>query len=72
MIKFTPEVKEKTLKLYKSLSLKNLRKRQDLCREQMNKAFNLGNDDAFTDMQTMDKLLTEAVDYVAFEKRKAS
>jgi hypothetical protein len=72
MIKFTPEVKEKTLKLYKSLSLKNLRKRQDLCRDQLNKAFNLGNDDVFSDMQTMDKLLTEAIDYVAFEKRKAS
>jgi hypothetical protein len=72
MIKFTPEVKEKTLKFYKSLSLKNLRKRQDLCHEQLARAFIYENDDALSDLQTMDQLLTEAVDFVAFEKRKAS
>jgi hypothetical protein len=72
MIKFTPEVKEKTLKLYKSLSLKNLRKRQDLCREQIARAFIHENDDVLNDLGTMEQLLTEAVDYVSFEKPKAS
>ena len=67
MIQFTPEVKEKTLNLYKTLSLRDLRHRQDLCREQTQMAFKQKNDDALSDLQTMEQLLTEAVDFVVFE-----
>ena len=72
MIEFTPEVKEKTLALYKTLTLKELRKRQNLCRTQTTWAYRLHKDDALSDLHTMDRLLTEAIDFVAFEKRKAS
>lgn len=68
MIRFTPEVKEKTLALYKTLSLKELQRRQDLCREQTYRAVKQKNDDALSDLQTMYQLLTDAVDYVAFKK----
>ena len=72
MRQFTPEVKEKTLTFYKKLSLKDLRKRQDLCRAQLTIAVKSKNDDGLSDLQTMDMLLAEAIDYVAFEKPKAS
>jgi hypothetical protein len=77
MIQFTPEVKEKTLALYKKMTLEEIRRRQDLCRQQCLSASQQKDDDALSDLQTMDRLLEEAFDFVAFgdsyfKKRKPS
>jgi hypothetical protein len=60
------KTQEKMLKLYKSLEIKDLRKRQDLCHIQLEMAFEQKNDNAVENLYTMSGLLTEAIMFVEF------
>jgi hypothetical protein len=68
--RYTNEVAKQALELYKTETLAQLRKRQRLCREQMETAFNAQNTQALANLDVMDATITEAIDWVAFEKPK--
>ena len=66
----TKESQEKVLKFYKTLKISDLRKRQSLCREQIELAFKQKNDDAVENLGVMDAILTEAIIFVEFGEKK--
>lgn len=68
MTTHTQEEKEKALVFYKTLPLKDLRRRQDICNAQTKEAYRRKHIDALTDLQDTSTLLAEAVDHVAFVK----
>lgn len=59
---------EKALNFYKSLNIKELRKRQDLCRKQLVSAVKQNHEESLIHLQKVDSLLIEAIDFVEFEK----
>ena len=67
---YVREEAEKALALYKTETLAQLRKRQRLCRAQMETAFKARNTPALVDLNVMDATITEAIDWIAFEKPK--
>ena len=67
---YVREEAEKALALYKTETLAQLRKRQRLCRAQMETAFKARNTQALANLDVMDTTITEAIDWVAFEKPK--
>lgn len=68
--RYTNDIAKQALELYKTETLAQLRKRQRLCREQMETAFKSRNTQALADLAVMDTTIIEAIDYVAFEKPK--
>jgi hypothetical protein len=68
--RYTNEVAKQALALYKTETLAQLRKRQRLCRDQQEKAFNTRNTEALVDLDVMDATITEAIMWVEFEKPK--
>jgi hypothetical protein len=54
-------LEEYALKYYKTLSLKELRRRQSLCEQQIKRAFDQRNDEALGKLQKTDLLLQQAV-----------
>lgn len=59
---------EEALNFYKSLNIKELRKRQDLCRKQLVLAVKQNHEESLIHLQKVDSLLIEAIDFVEFEK----
>jgi hypothetical protein len=68
--RYTNEVAKQALELYKTETLAQLRKRQRLCRAQIGMASKARNTPALVDLNVMDATITEAIDWVAFEKPK--
>lgn len=68
--RYTNEEAAKALAIYKTETLAQLRKRQRLCREQMETAFKARNTQVLVNKDIQDALITEAIDYVTFEKPK--
>jgi hypothetical protein len=68
--RYTNEVAKQALELYKTETLTQLRKRQRLCRAQREIACKSNNTQAMVDLAVMDYTITEAIDWVAFEKPK--
>lgn len=68
--RYTNEEAAKALAIYKTETLAQLRKRQRLCREQMETAFKTRNTQVLVNKDIQDALITEAIDYVTFEKPK--
>ena len=57
----------KALALYKTMSLKELRRRQDLTNQQIEMAFQQKNEDSLIHLQNTITILAQAVDFVAFK-----
>lgn len=68
--RYTNEEAAKALAIYKTETLAQLRKRQRLCREQMETAFKARNTQAVAELDVMDTTITEALMWVEFEKPK--
>ena len=66
----TDKENDAALEIYKAETLPQLRRRQRICESQTAGAFKLRDDTALANLQTMSRLLADAVDYVAFEKPK--
>ena len=66
----TPAGEEKGLDFFKTLSLKELRRRQDLATQQIKLAHDQKNTEALERLQKTHDLLSAAVHYITFEKKK--
>lgn len=66
LAKLTAEQRERIVRFYARLSMRELRRRQDLTRTQIAEAARLKAEDALLNLQTTDQLLAEAVDRSTF------